>query len=142
MRGRPVLSSHFSPGPALQVGQRTACTFSKLAFLAFMVLDDAAICGRKMLSFAQELESPYHSGSPLSAVSENCPCSCPNSGHASDCAVLVSSNQGSVVEVVYVGVLNQSLLVIHVDSGTEFLPLRVITTEPGIGIRTLRPQRH
>jgi hypothetical protein len=49
---------------------------------------------------------------------------------------------GSVVEVVYVGVLNQSFLVIHVDSGTEFVPLRVITTEPGIGIRTLRPQRH
>jgi hypothetical protein len=33
VRGNPVLSSHFSPGFAPQVGQRTA-TFSRLGFMA------------------------------------------------------------------------------------------------------------
>ena len=36
VRGCPVLSSHFSPGPAPQVGQRTGCTCLRVGFLAFM----------------------------------------------------------------------------------------------------------
>ena len=53
VRGCPVLSSHFSPGPAPQVGQRTACTCLRVGFLAFMVFQDAAIRRRKMVNFAQ-----------------------------------------------------------------------------------------
>jgi hypothetical protein len=41
VRGCPVVSSHFSPGPAPQVGQRTPSTCLRLGFLAFMVVDDA-----------------------------------------------------------------------------------------------------
>src|SRR3954465_3480617 len=39
VRGCPVLSSHFSPGPAPQVGQRIACIFLRVVFLAFMTFD-------------------------------------------------------------------------------------------------------
>jgi hypothetical protein len=53
VRGCPVVSWHVSPGPAPQVGQRTACTCLRVVFLTFMVVDDADICGRKMVSFAQ-----------------------------------------------------------------------------------------
>ena len=40
--GCPVVSSHFSPSLAPQVGQRTACTCLTVGFLAFMVIDGAA----------------------------------------------------------------------------------------------------
>jgi hypothetical protein len=54
VRGRPVLSSHFSPGAAPHVGHRTACIFLRVLFLAFISADDAAICGTRMVNFAQE----------------------------------------------------------------------------------------
>jgi hypothetical protein len=38
VRGCPVLSSHFSPGLAPQVGQRIACIFLRVGFLAFMTV--------------------------------------------------------------------------------------------------------
>jgi hypothetical protein len=50
-----VLSSHFSPGPARQVGQRTASTFLRVGFLAFMVVYDAVIRRGKMVNVAQKL---------------------------------------------------------------------------------------
>ena len=43
VRGCPVVSLHFSPGPAPQVGQRTVSASLRVGFLVFMVLDDAAI---------------------------------------------------------------------------------------------------
>jgi hypothetical protein len=42
VRGNPVLNSHFSPGPAPQVGQRMASIFLAVIFVAFM----ARSCGR------------------------------------------------------------------------------------------------
>jgi len=53
VRGNPVLNSHFSPAPAQQVGQRVACTFLTVGFLAFMVMDDAANPQGKMVNLAQ-----------------------------------------------------------------------------------------
>ena len=46
-----MLSSHFLPSPAPQVGQRTACTCLRVAFLAFMVADYAAISTRKTVHY-------------------------------------------------------------------------------------------
>ena len=54
VRGFPEISSHFLPGSAPQVGQFTASACLRVAFLAFMVVDDAAIRRRKMVNFAQE----------------------------------------------------------------------------------------
>lgn len=55
VRGCPVLSSHFSPGPAPHVGQRTACTCLRVGFLAFTILDSTGIRRRKMVTFEQEV---------------------------------------------------------------------------------------
>jgi hypothetical protein len=49
-----VLSSHFSPGAAPQVGQRIACTFLRV-FLVIKVVDDAAVEKEKMVNLAQWL---------------------------------------------------------------------------------------
>jgi hypothetical protein len=51
---------------APHVGQVMDCTFLRVGFLAFMVVDDAAILKRKMVNFAQNLrivvaKSQYHS---------------------------------------------------------------------------------
>jgi hypothetical protein len=54
VRDCPEQSSHFWPGPTPHVGQRTACTCLRGGFLAFMVLDHAAICGRKTVQFCTE----------------------------------------------------------------------------------------
>jgi hypothetical protein len=55
VRGCPVLSSHFLPGPAPQTGQRTACICLRLGFLAFMGVDNAVIGRRRMVNLAQKL---------------------------------------------------------------------------------------
>jgi hypothetical protein len=54
VRGCPVVSSHFSPGPAPHVGQRTACTCLRLGFLAFTVVYDAEIRSKKMFNLVQK----------------------------------------------------------------------------------------
>jgi hypothetical protein len=43
-----VVSSHFWPGPAPHVGQRTACTCLRLGFLVFTVVYDAKTRSKKM----------------------------------------------------------------------------------------------
>ena len=49
-----MVSSHFSPGPAPHVGQRTACTCLRLGFLAFTVVYDAEIRSKKMFNLVQK----------------------------------------------------------------------------------------
>ena len=61
-----MVSSHFSPGPAPHVGQRTACTCLRLGFLAFTVAYDAEIRSKKMFNLVQKTrivveKSRYHS---------------------------------------------------------------------------------
>src|ERR1700722_136796 len=54
VRGCPVVSSHFLPGPAPHVGQRTACTCLRLGFLAFTVVYDAETRRKKMFNLIQK----------------------------------------------------------------------------------------
>ena len=49
-----MVSSHFSPGPAPHVGQRTACTCLRLGFLAFTVVYDAEIRSKKLFNLVQK----------------------------------------------------------------------------------------
>jgi hypothetical protein len=53
IRGNPVLNSHFSPGPAPQVGQRVASIFLAVGFVVFTVVNGAAYRQGKMVNFAQ-----------------------------------------------------------------------------------------
>ena len=55
MRGCPVVSSHFSPGPAPHVGQRTASTCLRVGFLAVMAIYDATVRSRKMVNLHREV---------------------------------------------------------------------------------------
>jgi hypothetical protein len=49
-----VVSSHFWPGRAPHVGQRTACTCLRLGFLAFTVVYDAETRSKKMFNLVQK----------------------------------------------------------------------------------------
>jgi len=77
VRGCPVLSSHFLPGPAPQVGQRTACTCLRVGFLAFMVADCAAIRTKKNGQFRTVnsdnwRKTPFHSLTPARPILTEC----------------------------------------------------------------------
>jgi hypothetical protein len=60
-----VVSSHFWPGRAPHVGQRTASTSLRLGFLAFTVVYDAETRSKKMVNLVQKTRlvveiSPLH----------------------------------------------------------------------------------
>jgi hypothetical protein len=75
VRGCPVLSSHFSPGPAPHVGHWTDCTCWGVGFFDFMVADNVATCGKNLFNLEhifRRLSRPCPPHGALLADVEDC----------------------------------------------------------------------